>query len=182
MRAICGLLLAAITAFGSVTAHSQSAPPALSAAPPVKIDGWRYTLRPNDVHHFDCGVATCVPGSRVSYRFYDAGSPMTIEQFGREQEEIVRLLEARAAAGTRITIIGIEGDRGTNVPRAYVSRRLRVAPDASREYESSGFLHGSKASASLISSSRDEKAAAASYARFAQALRPVIHPLPARTK
>jgi hypothetical protein len=45
----------------------------------------------------------------------------------------------------------------------YVQDPATVAPDGSQEHVHSGLLMGEKASVSLISSSRDEKAAGANY-------------------
>ena len=44
---------------------------------------------PNDVHMFLCEQASCIPGSKVSYRFYAAGDPMTLEgHFRKAQAEL----------------------------------------------------------------------------------------------
>jgi hypothetical protein len=147
-------------------AHSEPAPSPSTEAPPVAIGGWRYEKGGSDVHMFHCQAAACAPGSRVSYRFYAPGTAMTLDQYRREQETVVEALQKRAPPGTQITIVGIEGDEGTNLPRMYRSQRLVVAPDGSQEHVHSGLMLGEKASASLISSSRDEKAAKQNFAMY----------------
>jgi hypothetical protein len=150
---------------GSVQAQAPApSPPA--EGPPVAIGGWRYEKGANDVHLFHCETAACVPGSRVSYRFYAAGTTMPLGQYRSEQELIVKALQQRAPPGTKVTIVAIEGDDVATLPRMYKSRRLTVAPDGSQEHVHSGLLMGENASVSLISSSRDEKAAGASYTQY----------------
>jgi hypothetical protein len=151
-----------------------AAQPASTDGPPVAIGGWRYQKGANDVHLFHCQAAACVPGSRVSYRFYAPGTTMPLVQYRSEQELIVKALQQRAPAGTTIKIVAIEGDDTDTLPRMYKSRRLTVAPDGAQEHVHSGLLMGEKASASLISSSRDEKAAGGNYAQYALALMVVI--------
>ena len=143
--------------------------------PPVAVGGWRYTKGANDVHLFDCDTAACVPGSRVSYRFYAAGTTMPLSQYRSEQEMVVKALQQRAAPGTKITVVAIEGDDVDTLPRMYKARRLTIRPDGSQEHVHSGLLMGEKASVSLISSSTDEKAATGSFAQFALPLMLVIH-------
>jgi hypothetical protein len=143
--------------------------------PPVAVGGWRYTKGANDVHLFDCDTAACVPGSRVSYRFYAAGTTMPLSQYRSEQEMVVKALQQRAAPGTQITVVGIEGDDVDTLPRMYKARRLTIRPDGSQEHVHSGLLMGEKASVSLISSSTDEKAATGSFAQFALPLMLIIH-------
>jgi uncharacterized low-complexity protein len=138
--------------------------------PPVAIGGWRYIKGANDVYLFDCETAACVPGSRVSYRFYAAGTTMPLSQFRSEQETVVKALQQRAAPGTKITIVAIEGDDVDTLPRMYKARRLMLHPDGSQEHVHSGLLMGERASVSLISSSRDEKAATVGYAQYALGL------------
>ena len=48
----------------------------------------------------------------------------------------------------------------------YKSRRVITSPDGSKEYSVSAVLLGSRYSASLISSSRNEKASTANHALF----------------
>jgi hypothetical protein len=159
----------------AVAAVSQAAAqPASTQGPPVAIGGWRYSKGANDVHLFDCETAACVPGSRVSYRFYAAGTTMPLSQYRSEQELVVKALQQRAAPGTKITIVAIEGDDVATLPRTYKARRLTIHPDGSQEHVHSGILMGEKASVSLISSSRDEKAATGSYAQYALGLMLVI--------
>jgi hypothetical protein len=95
---------------------------------------------------------------------------MPLSQFRSEQEMIVKALQQRAAPGTKITIVAVEGDEADSLPRMYKSRRLMVHPDGSPEHVHSGLIWGKQASVSLISSSRDEKAATASYAQYALGL------------
>ena len=141
-----------------------------SDGPPVAVGGWRYEKAANDVHLFHCEMAACVPGSKVSYRFYPAGTTMPFAQYRSEQELVVKALQQRAAPGTKISIVAIEGDDVDTLPRMYKSRRLTVHPDGSQEHVHSGILMGEKASVSLISSSRDEKAASVSFGLYALAL------------
>ena len=51
----------------------------------------------------------------MSYRFYPAGTTMTLNQFRSEQEMIVKALQQRAPPGAKITIVAIEGDDGANL-------------------------------------------------------------------
>ena len=146
--------------------HSARAQAPKAEGPPMGIGGWRYEKGANDVHLFHCEMAACVPGSRVSYRFYAAGTAMTFVQYRSEQELIVKALQHRAPPGTKITIVGIEGKETDTLPRMYKSRRLTVAADGSQEHVHSGLLMGEKASVSLISSSHDEKAAGANYTQY----------------
>jgi hypothetical protein len=155
-------------------AQAPQAEPPKAEGPPVAIGGWRYSKGANDVHLFDCEVAACVPGSRVSYRFYAAGTIMPLSQYRSEQEMVVKALQQRAAPGTKITIVEIEGDDVDTLPRMYKSRRLTIHPDGSQEHVHSGLLMGEKASVSLISSSRDEKAATGSFSLYALALMLII--------
>jgi hypothetical protein len=159
------------------SAHAQAPKPEAPKAegPPVVVDGWRYSKGANDVHLFDCDTAACVPGSRVSYRFYAAGTTMPFAQYRSEQEMVVKALQQRAPPGTKIAIVAIEGDDVDTLPRMYKARRLTIRPDGSQEHVHSGILMGGKASVSLISSSSDEKAATGSYAQFALLLMLVIH-------
>jgi hypothetical protein len=147
---------------GLQSAPAQPAPD----GPPMAVGGWRYEKGANDVHLFHCEVATCVPGSRVSYRFYPAGTTMPLAQYRSEQEMVVKALQQRAAPGTKITILAIEGEDVTTLPRTYKTQRLTVAADGAQEHVHSGLLMGEKASVSLISSSRDEKAVGASYTQY----------------
>ena len=85
-----------------------------------------------------------------------------------------------ARPGQQITILGVEGDSGTAVPRMFKARRKTVAADGSSEYVVSGMAFGSKAAASVISSSRDEKASNANYALFGVAVMLFVAPAPAK--
>jgi uncharacterized protein YndB with AHSA1/START domain len=169
----------AFAAGGSVYSARAQTPQA--DGPPVAIGGWRYEKGANDVHLFHCEMAACVPGSRVSYRFYAAGTTLPFAQYRSEQEMVVKALQQRAAPGTKITIVAIEGDDTATLPRMYKTRRLTIQPDGSQEHVHSGILMGERASVSLISSSRDEKAATGSYAQYALGLMLVIQ-MPKDTK
>ena len=155
---------------GSIHPAQAQAPSPSADGPPVAIGGWRYEKGASDIHLFICQAETCVPGSRVSYRFYPAGTTMMLNQFRSEQEMIVKALQQRAPPGAKITIVAIEGDDGGTLPRMYKARRLTVAPDGSQEHVHSGLLLGENAAVSLISSSRDEKAANGNYAQYALGL------------
>jgi hypothetical protein len=172
LAAMAAALLAGI---GGVSAQTLFVSPTGKDRPPVAVSGWRYEQAPNDVHMFICEQASCSPGSKVSYRFYAAGDPLTLEGFRKEQEEIVKALEQQSP-GKRITIQGVDGDSGTAVPRMFKARRKTVAADGSSEYVVSGRLFGSKAGASVISSSRDEKTSNANYALFGVAVMLFVAP------
>lgn len=165
------LLLTAGLLFGIAGASAQTlfVSPTGKDKPPVAVSGWRYEAVPNDVHMFLCEQASCIPGSKVSYRFYAAGDPMNLEAFRKGQEQVAKALEQRTP-GQRITILGVDGDSGTAVPRMFKARRKTVATDGSSEYVVSGMLFGSKAAASVISSSRDEKANNDNFGLFAVAV------------
>jgi len=155
-------MLVVAVGIGLQLAAAQPAP----EKPPVGIGGWRYEKGANDVHLFQCQEAACVPGSRVSYRFYPAGTTMSLAQYRGEQEAIIKALQQRAPQGTSIKIVAIEGEDVATLPRMYKTLRLTIAPDGSQEHVHSGLLMGEKASVSLISSSRDEKAAGANYMQY----------------
>lgn len=172
MKSAVRLLLtiaALLAGSGGVSAQTLSVSPAGKDRPPVAVSGWRYEAIPNDVHMFLCEQASCTPGSKVSYRFYAAGDPMTLETFRSQQEQVAKALEQRSP-GQQITILGVEGDSGTAVPRMFKARRKTVAANGASEYVVSSMLFGSKAAASLISSSRDEKASNDNYALFGVAV------------
>ncbi|MBR0709586.1 hypothetical protein JQ603_24015 [Bradyrhizobium liaoningense] len=143
--------------------------------PPFSVGGFRYELRPNDVHMFLCEQPACGAQSRVSYRFYPPGNAMTLEQFRDEQAQIVKMLEQRTP-GQKISILGIDGDSGTKVPRLFKARRLMVKPDGTKEYQVSGYLFGDRGAASLISSAATEKASSDNYAQFAIGVMLVLAP------
>jgi hypothetical protein len=171
------LLLTAALAAGSggVSAQTLFVSPTGTDRPPVAVSGWRYDAAPNDVHMFLCEQASCNPGSKVSYRFYAPNNPMTLEKFRGDQEQIVKALEQRTP-GQRITILGIDGDKGTAVPRMFKARRQTVAANGTSEYVVSGMLFGAKAAASVISSSREEKASNDNFALFAVAVMLFVAP------
>lgn len=170
------LLTAALLAgIGGVSAQTLFVSPAGKDRPPVAVSGWRYEAVPNDVHMFLCEQASCIPGSKVSYRFYAAGDPMTLETFRSQQEQVVKTLEQRSP-GQRITILAVEGDSGSAVPRMFKARRRTVAASGASEYVVSGMLFGSRAAASVISTARDEKASNDNFALFAVAVMLFVAP------
>jgi len=95
---------------------------------------------------------------------------MTLERFRREQEEILRALEQRAAPGTRIKILEIKGDEGSGPRRMFVVRRLTEHPNGTKEFRVSSTLLGVNHLATLISTSQDEQAAIANHSVFALAV------------
>ena len=173
---ICVLALAAVLVGNAAAQQAPQQGPSVQApsspdAPPVAIGpGWRYEKRGAgggpDLHVFHCQQPHCVPPSAVSYRLYAPNRTMTLEQFRREQEEIVRALEQRTAPGTRITVLEIKGDEGSGPPRMFVTRRLTEQPNGTREFRVSSTLLGVSHSATLISTSPDEKAATANHSMF----------------
>lgn len=137
--------------------------------PPVAVKGWRHERSGADGHVFHCEQPSCGAGSKVSYRLYPAGNAMTLDQFRDSQDQIVKALEKRTP-GQRISILGVDGDKGTAVPRAFRARRLTITQAGAREYQVNGLLFGAGASASLISSASSEKVSNDNYAKFALAL------------
>ena len=91
---------------------------------------------------------------------------MSLAQYRGEQEAIIKALQQRAPQGTSIKIVAIEGEDVATLPRMYKAHRLTIRPDGSQEHVHSGILMGEKASVSLISSSRDDKAAGANYMQY----------------
>ncbi|MGY4480572.1 hypothetical protein [Bradyrhizobium sp. USDA 3364] len=171
------LLLTSLTAAGIGGASAQSPAPAPSAAtqrPPFAVSGWSYERRA-DTHLFRCEQPQCGAGSKVSYRFYTGGNQMTLDQFRDSQNQVIKALEQRTP-GQRITLLGVDGDKGSAVPRMYKARRLTVTQSGSSEYQVNGLLFGGQGSASLISSARDEKASNDNYAKFAAAVKLVLAP------
>lgn len=110
----------------------------------------------------------------MSYRFYPAGTTMSLAQYRGEQEAVIKALQQRAPQGTSIKIVAIEGEDVATLPRMFKTLRLTVAADGSQEHVHSGLLMGEKASVSLISSSRDEKAAGANYMQYGVGLLPLV--------
>jgi len=178
-RAVAAALLLAsmvvIAGLGDALAQSPPAAPVLSVGPPVSVSGWRYQRSRTDAHIFHCEQPSCGFGSKVSYRLFAPGNAMTLEQFSGEQEKIVTALEQRTP-GEKITIVGVDGDKGSAVPRMFQARRLKVAPDGKREYQVSGMLFGARANASLISSSLTEKIGNANYTQFAAGVMLMLTP------
>jgi hypothetical protein len=170
-KAFAALLLLAASACDAAAETNIQVGPSSPGGPPVAVGpGWKYELRGADVHMFICQQESCNRTSRVSYRLYTRNDTMTLEGFRREQETVVKMLEQRAPPGTQIAILSIEGDEGTGLPRVYKSKRLMTAADGRKEYVISSVLFGQGSSASLISSSLDEKATDANHAVFALAV------------
>ncbi|MHC2461410.1 hypothetical protein [Bradyrhizobium embrapense] len=170
------LMAGLLTAAGIGATSAQSAPPsATTPAPPFTVSGWSYERRGSDMHMFRCAQASCGAGSKVSYRYYTGGKQMTLDQFRAGQEQIIKALEQRTP-GQRITLLGVDGDKGTAGPRMFKARRLTVTADGASEYQVSGLLLGGQGSVSLISSARDEKASNDNYAKFAAAAKLVLAP------
>lgn len=170
VRRLATVIVVAAVSHGQVGSAAAQAPSPPAEGPPVAVGGWGYERGAADVHLFQCNMATCVPGSRVSYRFYPAGTTMPVNQFRSEQEMIAKALQSRAPSGTKIAILAIEGGDGASLPRMFKARRLTIAPNGTKEYVHSGLLIGEHASVSLISSSFDEKAAEANYSTYGVAL------------
>ena len=171
---IPSLLIAVLTVAGLGGVSAQSLPPPPSVAkqpPPVAVSGWRHETSGTDGHVFHCEQPSCGAGSKVSYRLYPAGNAMTLDQFRDSQDQIVKALEKRTP-GQRITILGVDGDKGTAVPRTFRARRLTVAANGASEYQVNGLVFGARASASLISSAGNEKISTDNYAKFMLALAP----------
>ncbi|MGF6307733.1 hypothetical protein ABIB82_002036 [Bradyrhizobium sp. i1.8.4] len=163
------LVLLMAAGIGGASAQSVPAPPSATQRPPVAVSGWRYERSGADRHVFHCEQSSCGAGSKVSFRLYAADNPMTLEQFRDSQDQIIKALEQRTP-GERITILGVDGDKGTAVPRMFRARRLTVTPNGVSEYQVNGLLFGARASASLISSAHNEKASNDNYAKFMVAL------------
>jgi hypothetical protein len=174
---IRSLLLLSVLVPAGDSAFAQSSPAPQSAAPrpSVSVKGWRYEQRPSDVHMFLCEKPDCGAQSRVSYRLYAPGNSMTLEQFREEQTQIVKILEQRTP-GQKISILAINGDSGTSVPRMFKARRLMVKPDGTKEYQVSGWLFGARGAASVISSAANEKSSNDNYAQFAVGVMLVLAP------
>ncbi|WP_246667700.1 hypothetical protein [Bradyrhizobium macuxiense] len=167
-------LLTVVGIGGAVAQSPAPAPAATTQRPPFAISGWRYERRA-DTHLFRCEQPQCGAGSKVSYRFYTGGNQMTLDQFRDSQNQVIKALEQRTP-GQRITLLGVDGDKGSSVPRMYKARRLTVTPGGASEYQVNGLMLGAQGSASLISSARDEKASNDNYAKFAAAVKLVLAP------
>jgi hypothetical protein len=141
-------------------------PPAAEMPPVAVGPDWSYEKRGQDVHMFLCRHARCAPPSRVSYRLYAPNSTMTLEQFRRDQEHVVKALQERAPEGTRIEILEITGDEGSGPSKMFTSRRRVTLRDGNKEFVSSSMLLGTRYSASLISSSLSEEASRGNHAIF----------------
>jgi len=171
-RTIASVLALTVVLASPAQAQAEPPVPAPSSAdkPPVAVGAdWRYEKRSpegRDLHQFFCQQPACGPHSAVSYRIYAPHAAMTLEQFRQDQERILRMLQERAAPGTRITSLEITGDDGGKIPSMFVARRLTEFPNGAKEYRVSSTLYGAKYTASLISTSQDEKAATANHALF----------------
>lgn len=165
------LLLAASACGAAAETTIQIGPGASADGPPVALGpGWKYERRGADVHMFICQQESCNRSSRVSYRLYARNDTMNLAAYRREQETVVKALQERAPPGTRIEVLSTGGDDGTQLPRMYKSKRLTTGPDGRKEYVISSVLLGRGLSASLISSSLDEKATDANHSVFALAV------------
>jgi hypothetical protein len=91
---------------------------------------------------------------------------MTLSQFRRDQNAILQQLQERAPPGTKITLLDITGDDGGKLPSMFLVRRFTEFPNGAKEYRVSSTLFGAKYSATLISTSQDEKAATANHSLF----------------
>ena len=169
-QTLAALLLAA--SFQGASAESTiQIGPSSPAGPPVAVGpSWKYERRGADVHMFICQEPSCHSSSRVSYRIYARNDTMTLEAFRGEQQTVVKALTERAPPGMRIEILSVEGDDGKGLPRIYKAKRMQTAADGRKEYVISAVVLGQGASASVISSSLDEKAADANHAVFALAV------------
>jgi hypothetical protein len=166
MRSAIRIAVGLLLVIGSqVVAGNVSA----QSGPPVAVSGWRYEKGQSDLHLFHCEQAACSPKSRVSYRIYAPGNPMTLDQYRDSQQQVAKALEQRTP-GLKVAILRVDGDKGAGVPRLYKAQRQMTAPDGKNEYVVSGLMFGSGASASLISSSQDKKASSDNYSQFAIAL------------
>ncbi|MGJ5133213.1 hypothetical protein [Bradyrhizobium sp. SZCCHNRI1073] len=171
-RALRWLLLSVslslVTGVGAARAETPSTTPSVATPPlPFTVGGWK-PQRPNgtDVTFFLCDDAKCGPGSKVSYRLYGPNTTMTIEQFRASQDQTVKLLDQRVP-GQTTTILGVEGGKGSGLPRMFYARRLKVSPGGEKEYQVSGMLFGARGSASLISSATGEANSTANFKQFA---------------
>src|SRR3954467_1703740 len=154
------LLLGSPVFVGASDVAAQAA-----AGPAVAISGWRYEKGQSDLHVFHCEQPKCGTKSKVSYRIYAPGNVMTLEQYRESQQQFATALERRKP-GLKVTILGIDGDKGAGVPRLYKARRQMTAANGESEFVVSGLVFGSRGSASPISSSQEEKASNANYALF----------------
>ncbi|MFK4506256.1 hypothetical protein LPJ38_30800 [Bradyrhizobium daqingense] len=169
------LLAALVLVAGSAFAQSTPAPQSAAPRPPVSVKGWRYELRPNDVHMFLCDRPGCGAQTRVSYRLYAPGNSMTLEQFREEQTQIAKVLEQRTP-GQKISILAIDGDSGTSVPCMF--KAAAAYGEAGRHEGISGqrLVFGRTGAASVISSAATEKASSDNFAQFAVAVMLLLAP------
>ena len=157
------LLMGALVFAGDASAQGAT------AGPPVAVSGWRYEKGQSDLHLFHCEQPKCGTNSKVSYKILAPGNPMTLEQYRDSQQQVAKALEQRTP-GLKVTILGVDGDKGSGLPRLYKARRQMTAPSGQTEYVVSGLMFGSRASASLISSSQQEKSSNDNYAQFVLAM------------
>ena len=168
-------LLALAFAMGPALASAQTiyTPEKAQAGggPPVAVGpGWRYELRPPDVHMFLCQQDSCDRSSRVSYRLYAPNTTMNLARFRAEQETVVKALRERAPPGTQIDLLSVDGDDNSALPRMYKATRLLTNADGTREYVVSAVLLGAGHSASVINSSRNEAASKANHSLYGVAV------------
>jgi hypothetical protein len=149
------------------------APPAAQPAPapapaPVgstfKVDGWKYQLRPGDVHAYDC-EKNCSPGSRVSYHLYPPDFNLTLAEFRDQQTRAVAMLQERLPPGSKIEIVRIDEEK-VGDGRLLKSQRLTTLADGRKQHAISSFVFGGARPLSLISSADEEAAAKANFAQF----------------
>src|SRR5215470_1766368 len=151
--------------------NGSPAAPASPEMPPVAVGPeWAYERLAGDVHMFVCRESACVPSSKVSYRLYGRNDTMTLEQFRRQQEHVVKVLQEHAPPGTHIEILEVHGDEGSGLPRTFTSRRLIANSSGAKEFITSSLLLGMAGAASLVSSSPDEEASSANEVIFARAV------------
>jgi len=155
-----GLLMGCLVFAGAGDVAAQAA-----AGPPLAVSGWRYEKGKSDLHLFHCEQPKCGTNSKVSYRIYAPGNAMTLEQYRDSQRQLATALEQRKP-GLKVTLLGVEGDKASGLPRLYKARRQMTATNGQTEFVVSGLMFGSRGSASLISSSQEEKASNANYALF----------------
>jgi hypothetical protein len=158
------LLATLLFASAPATAQPAAAPaPALTGST-FKVDGWKYQLRPGDVHAYDCET-NCNRGSRVSYRVYPPDFNLTLAEFRAQQAQAVTMLQERLPPGSKIEIVRIDQEQ-VGDGRVLKSQRLTTLADGRKEHAISSFVFGGARPLSLISSASDEGAAKANFAQF----------------
>jgi hypothetical protein len=176
VRTLVSVLALSAALAGDVSAQQDQTiqVPSSTETPPVAVGpGWRYEKRSAggaDLHQFFCQQPRCGPHSAVSFMIYPPRPPVTLEQFRRDQETTLAALRERAAPGTKITVLEIKGGDGSKLPSVFEVRRLTEFPNGTKSYRVSSTLFGEKYTATLISTSQDEEAAAANHALYAVAV------------